>query len=859
MTNRSVPCLLAVLLAGTAQAAEPPTWQWAGWGGGGFYYAAAFHPTQAGTVYLGGDVAGVYKSTDGGRSWKMINRGLADYGVFSLACDRTAPETVYAATAGGLCKSTDGGAQWRLLPQTGPRELRLTGEKGKSVRCVAVDPQRGNVVWAASPAGRVYRSNDGGESWQLSYQPATEGDPAGTLRVQFGKVTGDWHGGYWIPFTPPAGLTNDAVQGFGLTFRGDGLLPRDCFLTLKASTGAAYRSRNLRELFGTKTWSEVVLTAADFGLDPEYAKQHPEAVTAYRGPDWSQLNRLDFVCVGPLMNEAPVGRFTRFYYQTAAGPQPVREFAKAPAVATYGNVRVGAAQGGPIHAIAVAERQPELVFAASDDRGVLRSRDGGQSWTALPTPSHAVSVAPAPSDPQVVYAAFGKDGVQRSVDGGETWQNLSAALPANCAVNEVAVSPRDPQAVSLIGSIGWDGAFLSSTNGGTTWTTSSQIRTDLTANPTLPAESSPTAKLSAPRNLAINPQNPQELLIAANWRPCVSRDGGRSWDESVRGADISCVHDLRFSGDRVYAAAMDEGTLVSADRGATWRALWPPRWDRELSGHNWRLAISPGPTGDQIVATCSPWDSVPNRVIVSSDGGQTLQRTTAGLPATNPTANTMWGTGYPRALAADPRQPQTLYLGIDGDPSDGREGGGLFRSTDGGRTWTRSPGQPGGRRVFYGLLVDPTDSQRLYWGASGSGGGVWRSADGGTTWQHVFKSESWVFNLAIAADGTVYCPGRNLWRSSDHGTTWKQVSKFPDNGRQVIGLALDPDNPQRIWCSTVTWDGSSQGGVYETTDGGASWQEITADLPYVKPLILRYDAARHELWAAGVGIYRCSR
>jgi photosystem II stability/assembly factor-like uncharacterized protein len=102
---------------------------------------------------MGGDVCGVYKSEDHGQNWKLINNGIADYGVFSLAVDRTAPETVYAATAGGLCKSTDGGAHWRLLPDTGKKGLRITGEKGKSIRCIAVDPVNGRIVYAASPAG----------------------------------------------------------------------------------------------------------------------------------------------------------------------------------------------------------------------------------------------------------------------------------------------------------------------------------------------------------------------------------------------------------------------------------------------------------------------------------------------------------------------------------------------------------------------------------------------------------------------------------------------------------------------------------------------------------------------------------
>ena len=848
--------LVVLAVAAAAQAAEPVHWDWCGWGGGGFFYSAAFSPTQDGTLYLGGDVAGVYKSSDRGQSWKLANEGLADYGVFSLACDPTTPDVVYAATELGLCRSADGAKTWQLLPKTGPRDLRITGEKGKSTRCVAIDPRDGKVLYAASPGGKVYKSVDSGQSWQTVWQKAAENDPAETLRVQFGKVNGDYYGGFWLPFAYPKDLPAADVAGFGLTFRGDGTIPQDCFLTLKDSDGVSYRSRNLRELFGQKEWGELVLTAKDFVLDPEWAKKNADAAKAYSGtPAWAKVNRLDFVCVGPLMNTAPVGKFTRFYYATAAGAKVVRDFGASKTVQTYGNLRLGSAQGGPVQTVAVADADPNVVVAATDGSGLVISHDAGATWQALPTPARASTVAIAPSDARVLYAGFGSDGLHKSTDGGATWRNLSANLPKGLSPNEVAIHPKDPNRVAVIGSVGWNGAFAWSADGGQTWTQSSRLSVDHTANPTLPGDSTPAADLSAPRNLVINPRQPEELFIAANWRPAISRDGGKTCAESARGADISCIHDLRFDGGKVYAAAMDEGTLVSADNGATWRALWPPKWDKELSGHNWRLAVS----GEQIVATCSPWDSVPNRVIVSRDGGKTYQRSAAGLPATNPTANTMWGTGYPRALAADPKDPKVLYLGIDGDPSDGKPGGGIFRSTDGGLTWQPLPSQPGSRRMFYGLAVDPTDSKRLYWAACGTGGGLWRSDDAGASWQHVFRNESWMFNLHVAADGTVYAPGKNLWRSTDHGATWKQITKNADGGRIIVGLETDPANPQRLWYSAVTWDGSSDGGIFETTDGGATWAEITGDTGYRKPLVLRYNPATHELWAAGVCLHKTKR
>jgi photosystem II stability/assembly factor-like uncharacterized protein len=157
--------------------------------------------------------------------------------------------------------------------------------------------------------------------------------------------------------------------------------------------------------------------------------------------------------------------------------------------------------------------------------------------------------------------------------------------------------------------------------------------------------------------------------------------------------------------------------------------------------------------------------------------------------------------------------------------------------------------------MFYGLAVDPTDTQRIYWGACGANGGVHRSEDGGATWKPIFTHEQWVFNLMVAADGTIYCGGRNLWRSTDHGDTWKQLTKF-NTDRTVIGIEADPRNAATLWISTTTWDGSNSGAVYKTTDGGTTWQDITGDLPYVKPLILRFNATTNELWAGGVTLQK---
>jgi photosystem II stability/assembly factor-like uncharacterized protein len=854
--------LAALLLASTpppARAADAAArWEPCGWGGGGFYYAAAFHPTQDGVIYMGGDVAGVYKSENHGRTWRLINNGLANYGVFSLAVDRVNPQTVYAATEGGLCKSIDAGEHWKLLPRTGHKELRITGEKGKSIRAIAVDPTDGRIVYAASPAGKAYKSTDGGETWKVVYEKSASSDDAAYLRVQFGKVNGDFFGGVWLPLTFPADKKGADCTGFAFTFKGDKSHPDKAFVSVQTTDGATFRSKNLRELYASEQVQEVVLKAGDFELDAAWAKKNPDKAKALAGgPDWATVNRVDFSAVGALPSEASVARFGRVYFVFGTAKVVARDFATDKSARTYGNVRVGGGEtAGAYHSVAISPKTPTNILVATDDVGLVMTRDGGQTWKELPTPKRASSASFSASDPNTIYASFYADGVWKSTDNGQTWAKAFEGLGSGISITEVAVSPANALDVYAIGAAGWNGGFYYSHDGAKSWTSSSTVIADTVGDPTFVDGKEGKTRLSTPTNIAINPLNPRELFCSANWRPCLSEDAGLTWHERCAGADISCITDIRFSGPRAYVSVMDEGSFVSENGGKTWRQLWPPKYLPEFIGHNWRLAIDNVNGLDRVIATCSPWDvKYPPRVIRSDDAGKTYQIVKAGLPETILRANTMWGVGHPRALAVDPKNPQIIYLGIDGDPENGKGGGGIFKSQDGGKTWAQLPSQPASRRMFYGLAVDPTDSQRIYWAACGANGGLHRSEDGGATWKSVFPHDQWVFNMMVTGDGTVLCGGKNLWRSTDRGATWKQLTKFTGD-RTIVGIESDPRNPATLWISAVTWGGGSSGAVYKSSDAGASWQEITGNLPYVKPIVLRFNPAASELWAGGVTLQK---
>src|SRR5829696_833302 len=105
------------------------------------------------TVYAGTG-SGVFKSSDGGETWRSANRGLSDTDLFDLAADPQHSTTLYAATASGVFKSTNAAATWEV-----------TGLTKMNAIAVAVHPRRSATVYVANDRG-VFKTSDGGENWR---------------------------------------------------------------------------------------------------------------------------------------------------------------------------------------------------------------------------------------------------------------------------------------------------------------------------------------------------------------------------------------------------------------------------------------------------------------------------------------------------------------------------------------------------------------------------------------------------------------------------------------------------------------------------------------------------------------------
>jgi len=215
-------------------------------------------------------------------------------------------------------------------------------------------------------------------------------------------------------------------------------------------------------------------------------------------------------------------------------------------------------------------------------------------------------------------------------------------------------------------------------------------------------------------------------------------------------------------------------------------------------------------------------------------GGGGSTGTTEGLPRTP---------DYHSLLVA-PDDPQSLLLGTHN---------GLYRSSDGGRTWNPHtlPGQDAmnlerasrgtiwtaGHLVFaksedggetwtdvrpdtlpnldlHGFAVDPGNPDTLY--AAAAGAGLYRSRDAGATFELVSQEVGGsVFGLAVTPDGRILAGdgGRGLVESGNGGTTWREVLPAA-----IAGVAVNPKDPQRILATGP--------GAYLSTDGGATWRLV---------------------------------
>ncbi|MBI2381895.1 MAG: PKD domain-containing protein [Gammaproteobacteria bacterium] len=462
------------------------------------------------------------------------------------------------------------------------------------------------------------------------------------------------------------------------------------------------------------------------------------------------------------------------------------------------------------------------LYASAPGAGVIKSTNGGASWASassgLALGTSRMRLALAPSNAQTLYALPDSGGLYRSTNGGASWSlRKSGACEGQCSYNlALAVHPTNADKL-LVGSI----RFALSTDGGATlsyltngWGSSQQVHQDT-------------------HTLTWSKTNPNRFWVGSDggiWR---SDNSGSSFANMNSNLNVTQFYDIAVDttdSNRMFGGAQDNsssGRAVSKVWGLTY-----------ASGDGFMNVVDAS-NPSTVLQTSYPGGSYPS-IVRSTTGG--AAGSFGSLPNTGLTAsgNFPWvtplaGAGALVWVASDQVYVGTTsaasfrWYGLSGSLGSaasvlspiqsggayqlyvGTSGGKIFRSTSatatGGSLSEVTGNYPGGR--VSDIAVDPSNTQRVF-ATRGvfSGGHLYRSTSGGTSWTAVGSG----------------------------------LPNVPANS-----VAIDPLDGQRVFVGTDI-------GVYESADGGASFQPFSAGLPLGLVVSdLEIDDAPHVLVAGSYG------
>jgi photosystem II stability/assembly factor-like uncharacterized protein len=318
------------------------------------------------------------------------------------------------------------------------------------------------------------------------------------------------------------------------------------------------------------------------------------------------------------------------------------------------------------------------------------------------------------------------------------------------------------------------------------------------------------------------------------------RDGGK-------------VFPLPYISMRIFIACFLVAAAAFSAHAQTWNPLGPPGGDvraltadpnrpsriflgtadghifgSEDSGAHWALLGRASSQLDAVITAivvdprdgnvlfASSWTrgaAVGGGVFRSSDGGRTWSP--AGLAGE-----------AVRALAMAPSDPNQLVAGTLG---------GIYRSMDSSKTWERiSPEHHEELRNLDSLAIDPRDPQTIY---AGTFHLPWKTSDGGRTWHPIHEGmidDSDVMSLLIDGGNSrrLYasaCSG--IYRSDDSAAQWRKIQGIPYTARRTYAITQDPKRPESVYAATSE-------GLWKTTDAGMTWRRTTPESWVVNTVVV---------------------
>ncbi len=489
-------------------------------------------------------------------------------------------------------------------------------------------------------------------------------------------------------------------------------------------------------------------------------------------------------------------------------------------------------------------RQPWTFRSGGPGSGIFRSRDGGDSWQRLTGPDGMpglpegelgrIGLGVSPADPDVVYAMIESEDpgvVWRSDDGGDTWRVVSSHASINSRpfyYTDVRVDPSNANRLFSLNSGLWR-----SIDGARTWQRIARnIHGDHHA-------------------LWIDPRDPDRLINGNDGGFHFSHDGGDTWD-FVNTVPLSQFYQIGADMQDPYTVC---GGLQDND-------VWcgPSRTTSvtgSLNGY-WYEIMGPG---DGMYVQIDPTD--PTTIYTNTQAGAIykVDRSTGEARSIDPYAVPLSGGpaedhpyrfNWNAPIHMSPHDPGTVYFG----------GNVLFRTTDGGQTWDEispdlSNADPARLGVSGGLTPDNTGAEyhaSIYTVAESpvEPGVIWvgtddgnlqLTRDGGESWTELsdrlagLPDGAWVSRVEAsrAAGGTAYAAfdrhrqddmAPYVFKTTDYGATWTNITDNLPTPGYVHVVREDPRNPDLIYVGTEL-------GVWASWTGGGDWVSLRLQLPPV--------------------------
>ncbi|MGZ3847571.1 MAG: WD40/YVTN/BNR-like repeat-containing protein [Flavisolibacter sp.] len=442
-----------------------------------------------------GTHGGIYKSTDGGKTWKKIINGLPTNLVQAhLAISPSSPQTIYTVfsttepnTYGtgsgmGFYRSDDGGASWKNAVQDGRPEAKIGGG---DLPVIVVDAQHPEVLYSASIV--LWRSTDGGRSWTgIKGAPGGDdyqniwinplhpeiflltGDQGACVTVNGGQTFSSWYN------QPTAQLYHVAA---------DNAFPYNLYSGQQESGSVGIASRGNDGEITFREWHPVGVEeygyVAPDPLNPniiyggkvsKYDKRTGQ--TQNISPEAMRTGNYRFRRTEPVVF-SPVDHQSLFFagnvlFKTKDGgnswqfisPDLTREsWDIPPSVGIYNNEEVKAMKRrGVIYTVAPSYRDLNTIWCGTDDGYIQLTQNGGKTWKNV-TPSSITSwskisiIDAGHFDAQTAYAAVNRirlddmhPYIYKTHDGGKTWKEITNGLPAD----PINVVREDPQHRGLL-------------------------------------------------------------------------------------------------------------------------------------------------------------------------------------------------------------------------------------------------------------------------------------------------------------------------------------------------------------------------------------------------------------------------